>query len=222
MKNISRRVFIKGLAVAGVAAAASTVLAGCNTNMIPGVDDGNEDPSEEPSTNSNTLTFADPADASKTVSITLSNMVVDTSLAANHVLKFDAKVVNNKIGNVVFAKDAYAGSTATEVEANDYYVVLSAFPDGKEGNKNITAVAGTSALYVDNVIVASTASGADVFCTANDSTGTVTEDGYVYLAVDKDLDWSKVTVQMKVYKILSTTTAGVTLPLDALKFTFSK
>ena len=73
MKNISRRVFIKGLAVAGVAAAASTVLAGCNTNMIPGVGDGAEDDTVEDVTPGNvqTVTWTDQANDKKlTIKVT--------------------------------------------------------------------------------------------------------------------------------------------------------
>ena len=81
MKNISRRVFIKGLAVAGVAAAASTVLAGCNTNMIPGVDDGSEDEGTETPTNQK-ITLTDSGEGtSLTVEVTNFQYVEDAKYA---------------------------------------------------------------------------------------------------------------------------------------------
>ena len=224
MKNISRRVFIKGLAVAGVAAAASTVLAGCNTNMIPGVDDGAEDPSEEPSTNSNTLSFADPVDPSKTVSITLSNMVVDDSRKDNTIIKFDAKVVNKNLGNVFFNNAKYGATTnkITAAQKNDFVVVLSAFPDNNEGNTaSFKAAAGTGAgVYVNNVINATVGS-----LSAFSTTATETKNGCVYftLAKAENLDWSKITVQMKPYKIANASASKeYALPLNTLKYTFNK
>lgn len=78
MKNISRRVFIKGMAVAAVATATSTVLAGCNTNMIPDVDNGTDGDTNEDVTpgNTQTVTYTDQANDKK-LTIKVSNVVKD-------------------------------------------------------------------------------------------------------------------------------------------------
>ena len=126
MKNISRRVFIKGLAVAGVAAAASTVLAGCNTNMIPGVDDGAEDKPEAPSS-SNVLTFADPDDSSKTFTLTFGELVKGSEIAGDASKAYFYMDVENKMGGTVYVnKSAYT----SDVDVDDYVFELSAYADG--------------------------------------------------------------------------------------------
>ena len=102
MKNISRRVFIKGLAVAGVAAAASTVLAGCNTNMIPGVDDGSEDEGTETPTNQKiTLTDAS-TDKSMTIEATSFKYVSETNLG---IIAIHA---DNQLGEAVYFNTAHS------------------------------------------------------------------------------------------------------------------
>ena len=216
MKNISRRVFIKGLAVAGVAAAASTVLAGCNTNMIPGVDDGAEEPSGDSSA-AQTLTFADPADADKTVSITLSDMKIDNTITSGLFLKLSAKVVNDSEVSVAFVP-AYVNN-ANGINNNDYQVVVTAYPDDAEGNSSIVALPG----LLDNLIVAVTDDNAIPFNTATATSGTVTEEGYLYLAIgDEDLKWNKVTVKMDVFKVVTKGAADEKQPVKTLKYTFSK
>ena len=114
MKNISRRVFIKGLAVAGVAAAASTVLAGCNTNMIPGVGDGAEDDTVEevPTTNqSQTYTVPD-TDGKEYLTLTATGLTV---LKEAEVAAISFKV-ENKTGAVVKFNDTRASNVLMVIE----------------------------------------------------------------------------------------------------------
>ena len=146
MKNISRRVFIKGLAVAGVAAAASTVLAGCNTDMIPGVDDGKEDP-ETPAAPTS-FTFTDPLDSTKTLTITSKSFALgEVVLADEGTAEIDFQVAN-KLGKGVHFVNVDPTGTASGTALNpavgtvgDYFVVVSAYPDGNSHNKNVTVAA---------------------------------------------------------------------------------
>ena len=124
MKNISRRVFIKGLAVAGVAAAASTVLAGCNTNMIPGVGDGAEDDTVEDVTPGNvqTVTWTDQANDKK-LTIKVTDVVNDE---INGRVYLYAEVLNElgneiKLGAAPAATDGKYGlqGAATAVVVKD-------------------------------------------------------------------------------------------------------
>ena len=135
MKNISRRVFIKGLAVAGVAAAASTVLAGCNTNMIPGTD--NEGDADVVPTPSNTYTFKD---GDNTLSISAPNFVVSAAAATgttveNVYLLFDA---TNKMG-----ADVLYGMAKASTIKKGYGLVLSVKAFDKE-NKPLTVTPSSS------------------------------------------------------------------------------
>ena len=113
MKNISRRVFIKGLAVAGVAAAASTVLAGCNTNMIPGVGDDAEDDTTEGVVTGNTYTYKD---GDGTLAVTMDSFFT-TNIASDDKEDIYFKVkVDNRLGtdkNVKFGS-SFASAAATK------------------------------------------------------------------------------------------------------------
>ena len=133
MKNISRRVFIKGLAVAGVAAAASTVLAGCNTNMIPGVDDGSEDEGTETPTNQKITLTDTSTDKSMTIEATSFKYVSETNLG---IIAIHA---DNQLGEVV--KFAATAPTATGA----YSLVVSLKTIDVDGNVDdtITGTAGT-------------------------------------------------------------------------------
>ena len=214
MKNISRRVFIKGLAVAGVAAAASTVLAGCNTNMIPGVDE----PTEEPTTTTQTLTFADPEDKDKTVSITLSDLKIDNTITSGLILKLSAKVVNDAESSIFFTPLAYA-SGATKVNNNDYYVVIKAYPDDRAGNNAIGYVIGNDCLITSTEVNENLTA----FNVASATSGTVTEEGYLYLLIgDEDLEWNKLTVELDVQKVLTKGANFALQPVKTLKYTFNK
>ena len=210
MKNISRRVFIKGLAVAGVAAAASTVLAGCNTNMIPGVDDGAEDPTEEPSS-TNTITWKDPADNDNTLSITVSGISVSTlATDGSDVVLFTTKVVNDLGGaDVTFATAAPTSSLVP----NDYYVHVTSYLNGEKGTTATVNKAATT--YRDNLL--------DVTGSANVISGNadskVTKNGNIVATVTKGTKWSKIAVKLDVYKAAS---AASTQLVGTKAFEFSK
>ena len=208
MKNISRRVFIKGLAVAGVAAAASTVLAGCNTNMIPGVDDGNEDPSEEPSTDSNTLTWTDPEDSKKTLSITLSSMTVST-LGASDAAVISAKVVSDlKSTAKVYAVNSY--NDGSSYGADNYVIVLTAFE-----NANTATVAVGDTTYADNLV------SANAILTSSE-TSTVTKNGKVVVTGLERDKWSKVSVKLELYHVANDSTTDDKTLLGTKTYEFSK
>ena len=217
MKNISRRVFIKGLAVAGVAAAASTVLAGCNTNMIPGVDDPTEDPSEEPSTDSNTLTWADPADAKKTLSITLSSMTVST-LGASDTAIISAKIVDDlKSAAKVYVVDGYAD---LKYDTGSYALCVSAYVNGEKGKKGTVEVATT---YKDNLVSDGDASSVTALLTSN-ATSAVTKNGNIVISGLERDKWNKVSVKLELYHVANkpgTGTDDKTL-LDTKTIDFSK
>ena len=130
MKNISRRVFIKGLAVAGVAAAASTVLAGCNTNMLPDVDNGTEGEGETV-TNSQVVTLDD-GDKFE-VKVTVGSPVYYESVKK---LVVPVSVVNtSEEGTTSLADFTFATAAATNcATAKTVYVVPSLSFDGQPTN----------------------------------------------------------------------------------------
>ena len=140
MKNISRRVFIKGLAVAGVAAAASTVLAGCNTNMIPGVDDDQTD--ETPESPVSTITFTDPDNSKNTLTIVSKSFAMgEVLLGQEKTATIEFQVDNNlaQTNGVAFidAATTLSAGVATSVKngktkVGTYYVKVSAYADGSD------------------------------------------------------------------------------------------
>ena len=140
MKNISRRVFIKGLAVAGVAAAASTVLAGCNTNMIPGV--GDDQDTETPESPVTTITFTDPDDSTKTLTIVSKSFALGEAVLGNGSTAEIEFQVDNKLKQtegVAFINVGTAltatGTSAMKIGATkvgSYYVKVSAYADGND------------------------------------------------------------------------------------------
>ena len=187
MKNISRRVFIKGLAVAGVAAAASTVLAGCNTNMIPGVDDDQDNEVTEPAaTNKYTFTTVD----GDTLVISAPSAVTTAvDAGATSVSVGIALAVENNLGGSVKFAGAYASTAATNSE--DYLVVLTSVVCDKDGD-TVTSNA---------TVAASTAF--DGKCIL----GKALKDGdsmknlvYGWDKKSGMKDWGKITVTAKVYK----------------------
>ena len=191
MKNISRRVFIKGLAVAGVAAAASTVLAGCNTNMIPGTD--NEGEGEVVPTPSNTYTFKDGdntlvVEAPKFISESYS---ASTANVENVVILMN---LTNKLGdNLLYGAEQASGSDVTK----GYGLVLSA----EAVDKNGRAVAIAS--FASDVIGGVSTSGLVDLGLAAANVGTLKDksslEGAVAIA-EITKDWAKITVTAKLYK----------------------
>ena len=138
MKNISRRVFIKGLAVAGAAAAASTVLAGCNTNMIPGVGDDTDEPEVEAPADSKVMTFVSPLDDEKTLTITFGSLVQPNN-DWNDTDEGKAKikvVIDNKMG-------AAATFNPSTVTANSLYFSVKAYANGNSGVNVLATDAST-------------------------------------------------------------------------------
>ncbi len=214
MKNISRRVFIKGLAVAGVAAAASTVLAGCNTNMIPGTD--NEGEGEVVPTPSNTYTFKDGdntlvVEAPKFISESFSASTVNTE-----------KVVilmnlTNKLGDNL----QYGKEKATTIKKG-YGLVLSAEVLDKDG-------ARVTAAFASGVIGTANASGLTNLALDTSAVGDLEDKSSLEGAVAfKGLtkDWAKITITAKLYKALadSQNTPAYhysSTPLDKATFTFT-
>ena len=134
MKNISRRVFIKGLAVAGVAAAASTVLAGCNTNMLPDVDNGTDEPSEETPAKNEAMVYTVGGDSSKTLTITAGDVIV---LGASNTIAIPF-TVNNKSGKKFEAKKTATASAGKLVMGSTNVTVEF---DGVDGSAADVAVA---------------------------------------------------------------------------------
>ena len=188
MKNISRRVFIKGLAVAGVAAAASTVLAGCNTNMIPGVDDGAEDDTTEDVTPGNvqTITWTDQAtDKKLTIKVT---DVVENELEKKVYLHVE---VLNNLGGALFIGKATTSTTGTTYD-------LQALSSGAVVVKNAANVdiSGADADVADDVTPGSE--------NLHIGAGTEVGDGetvkgiFVLEGIDKT--WNKMTVNFNVGK----------------------
>ena len=197
MKNISRRVFIKGLAVAGVAAAASTVLAGCNTNMIPGVDDGADSQPETPST-SKVMTWADPTDSKKTLSVTLKSATLgdDTAFAGANKNKVSiTALVENDMGSNLFVvmEDTAFVAGGSKGADGDYYVLVEAYANDRETNVGTVAKSG---------LVADTSTN---FVTSAIGDGKYDEDTIVvdFTTVAAKEDIKKVTLKLTVGKILA-------------------
>ncbi len=131
MKNISRRVFIKGLAVAGVAAAASTVLAGCNTNMIPDIDNGDEGGDETSA--SNVLTLTSKADSSKTFTLDFGKLELGSAAFGNEKAAVVRVNLTNSLGmDTVINPDA---TDAKGADVGDYFVLVSAYKNDLSGNE---------------------------------------------------------------------------------------
>lgn len=146
MKNISRRVFIKGLAVAGVAAAASTVLAGCNTNMIPDIDNGDEGGDETSA--SNVLTLTSKTDSSKTFTLDFGKLELGSAAFGNE----KAAVVRVNLTNSL-GQDTFINPDATDVKAaavGDYFVLVSAYKNDLSGNE-VDLKYYTAAAVTDNL-----------------------------------------------------------------------
>ena len=145
MKNISRRVFIKGLAVAGVAAAASTVLAGCNTNMIPGGNTEGEGEGEGETSASNVLTLTSDADSSKTFTLDFGKLEVGSVAFGNEKAAAVRVNLTNKLGKDAYINPDATGNTTTGSAKGDLFVVISAYKNGLSGNEvtlqNYTAAA---------------------------------------------------------------------------------
>ena len=195
MKNISRRVFIKGLAVAGVAAAASTVLAGCNTNMLPGTDNGTDEPAEDVTPgNAQTITWADQAESDKKLTMKITN-VVKNELDQKLVLYVE---VTNNLGKTIVLN-------GTAVSGKEYAVKPTFAAEKADGNA-LTAptLCGDATTGVDNLFVST--SQVEV-ADGKTRTGVLVIEG-----VNKD--WVKLTTTLTFAKY---TTAAVT-SYDVVKF----
>ena len=209
MKNISRRVFIKGLAVAGVAAAASTVLAGCNTNMIPGTD--NEGEGEVVPTPSNTYTFKD---GDKTLSIKAGDLKSGAGSTANtENVAFVVSVVNGLGGKLKFGT-AVSGATASA--AGQYFVeVTGKYEDDKGQSMTLAATSfGTTDTYLQTNLLKS-----DTSIAANGGGG----DYAMGVKGLKD-NWTKLTLTLKVFKSYAKGTTykyDTKEPEDKTTFTFT-
>ena len=202
MKNISRRVFIKGLAVAGVAAAASTVLAGCNTNMIPGVDDGAEDDTtEETPAKNQVVEYTDDNGKKLTFTAAGCTNVADGKMV---VLSFD--IDNGTDTDLVIASKA----TTSTTHEGKYYILntaskAKAYFDGSKnvaGSINTTDISGKGDnLFVKDVTV----------------DGTSKKSYNVYITgVPKD--WSKVTLTFDV--MMGTSAVANNYLVRPAEFTF--
>ena len=188
MKNISRRVFIKGLAVAGVAAAASTVLAGCNTNMIPGVDDGADDDTNEGTTgNVQTVTFTD---QSNDKTLTLNITKVDFNTLMNQAVL--AVTVKNELGEDLSLQKAAATT------GKNYGLMLTCTGENANGVPLSTAPA----------VVASTTTGSDNLFTASVNAVDGTPVSGVLVLDTKTDKWAKITVTATLTKVVAA--AGTT------------
>ena len=207
MKNISRRVFIKGLAVAGVAAAASTVLAGCNTNMIPGVDDGNEDEGTETPANQK-ITLTDP-DTGKSMTI---EMTKDFQYISDTNMGIISVHADNRLGDIVYFNNV-------KNTADVYYLTVTCKTTMENGNveKTITALDSTT----DNGNMENAFDDGN----ALNSTGLADknyEDTQILLTMPSDADakknWKTVEVSVNLCKYLNSATQIVSTG----KFTFNK
>ena len=194
MKNISRRVFIKGLAVAGVAAAASTVLAGCNTNMIPGVDDDQDNEVTEPDA-SNKYTFKD---GDKTLVISAPSAVttaVDASTAGNVKIAIPVEVQNNLGADVVFST-----TNALTTVPEGYCVVLSAKVYDDKGADMTASLAASaaqaSAFSFANLLGAAPATGVTVAKGVSNTYAI----GFKEAALK---DWAKIVITAKIYEAIA-------------------
>ena len=181
MKNISRRVFIKGLAVAGVAAAASTVLAGCNTNMIPGVDDGAEDDTtEETPAKNQVVEYTDDNGKKLTITAAGCTNVADGKMV---VLSFD---IDNGTDTALLI-----ASQASTTKHNGKYYILNTTSKAKayfDGEKNVAGV------VTDDDI---SGKSDNLFKTGVTVDGTSKKSYNVYIT-GAPKDWSKVTLTFDV------------------------
>ena len=189
MKNISRRVFIKGLAVAGVAAAASTVLAGCNTNMIPGVDDGNEDEGTETPSNQK-VTLTDPA-ADK-------SMIIEAT-SFQYVSSMKQAIVTLHADNQL--DDLVNFATTASTAADEYYLGVAFETVDKLGNTSTTgAKAATLKDDVDD--------NAFNDATAFELLSKENKDVKLYITMPEEKDWEKITVKFTLQRGYDGNTAG--------------
>ena len=185
MKNISRRVFIKGLAVAGVAAAASTVLAGCNTNMIPGVDDGAEDDTtEETPAKNQVVEYTDDNGKKLTITAAGCTNVVDGKMV---ILSFD---IDNGTDT-----DLLIASAASASNNGKYYILNTKANAYFDGEKNVAGV------VTDDDI---SGKGDNLFETDVTVAGTSKKSYNVYIT-GAPKDWSKVTLTFDVMMAASST-----------------
>lgn len=132
MKNISRRVFIKGMAVAAAATAASTVLAGCNMANIPGT--GNGDTTVVPTVTSKTIETG-----LGDVVITSGTMDLSTPSFGSVALKVQNKMGTDKAGacNIrVFERHPDGTGRWDSTASGDYkyMLVVRAYLDGVDNN----------------------------------------------------------------------------------------
>ena len=200
MKNISRRVFIKGLAVAGVAAAASTVLAGCNTNMIPGVDDGAEDETVPTPANSHVV-----KDGDNTLTLSSSKLESNAYASKGKVNLYVALEVKNALGKNVVITNAAATTS-------DYQIVPTITLFNEDGANDGTAVLTSN----DNSLY-------------NGATGVTvvdgkTKSGYLYIESVTE-KWTRLEVKFTVYKTVEKgygSNANVSKKLDEFTFTYTK
>ena len=193
MKNISRRVFIKGLAVAGVAAAASTVLAGCNTNMIPGVDDGSEDEGTETPTNQKITLTDTGADKSMTIEVTNFQYVENANYA----------ILSLHLDNQL-EQDVSFGTTA-----NTYNLAITYETIDSLNNKDANAAESDDTLGgTDNAL------GSTKLTVGSETT----EDAKIYINMPEAKEWEKLNVILTLTK--KGATNGTVVAVD--KFTFNK
>ena len=185
MKNISRRVFIKGLAVAGVAAAASTVLAGCNTNMLPDVDNGTDEPSEETPSKEQVMEYTD--NKGKKLTITAAGCDI---IKSNKTAILTFKVDNGTDAELNFA-------AATGASNGDIYIApddVKVYFDGDDDNT------------VDGDAIVK--NGAESMFTAAGVKVAKGKDATLLLTVNTLKEWKKVTV---VFEAKMKATADYTL-----------
>ena len=196
MKNISRRVFIKGLAVAGVAAAASTVLAGCNTNMIPGVDGGNEGGAEDNTSSTSTLVLT-PNSSKEKETLTV-NFGKPSVVGSTSYIVVPVEVINKTPNKLTF--DANLDTT------NDYKV--TAMLDG-DATKVVT-IAAKDTPVGDKLNVSSL----DILAIPDGVTGTVKGNLYFSVTDPDDLkDWSYLSVSVYISTNGATSSVSKTVNL---------
>ena len=183
--------------------------------MIPGVDDGAEDPTEEPSTDSNTLTWPDPADAKKTLSITLSSMTVST-LSDTDTAIISAKIVDDlKSTAKIHVIKTY---TSNKYDIGDYAVVVSAYVNGEKGKEGTVEVGNTT--YKDNLVSVGATAPSTV---AGSATSAVTKNGNIVISGLERDKWNKVSVKLELYHVANKADPADDKTLLATKtFDFSK
>ena len=201
MKNISRRVFIKGLAVAGVAAAASTVLAGCNTNMLPDVDNGAEDDTtEETPAKNQVMEYTDDNGKKLTITAAGCTNVVDGKMV---VLSFD---IDNGTDT-----DLLIASAASGTKHNGKYYILNTTSKAKayfDGDKNVAGAINTTDI---------SGKGDNLFVKDVTVSGTTKKSYNVYIT-GAPKDWSKVTLTFDV--MMGTGTPAQNYLVRPAEFTF--